>query len=113
MNRKEVLARPQKRNLIEFQAQLRVTYPTRRIPLRLRLGPRDGIGATTQMVTGTAVMARARLSNVEGFFYLLPLRGETAGRGGLGDCRSRGARGGIELSRADRRRRPFPLAGSD
>ena len=50
MTRKEVLAHPQKRNLIEVQAQLRVAHPTWRIPLRLRLGPRDWVGATTQMV---------------------------------------------------------------
>ena len=59
------------------------------------------------MMAGTAVIARARLCNAESFFCLLPLRGETAGRGGLGVRRSRGARGGIELSGADRRRRPF------
>ena len=60
-------------------------------------------------MAGTAVIARARLCNVESFFCLLPLRGETAGRGGLGVRRSLGARGGIELSGTDRRRRPFPL----
>ena len=32
------------------------------------------------MAAGPTVISRSRLGNVEGFFYLLPLRGDTPGR---------------------------------
>jgi hypothetical protein len=91
--------------------RLWVTNTTRRIPLRLRLGPRDGIGATTQMVAAPAVISRSRLGNVESFFYLLALRGDTPAWGSLGNRRSRGARRGVWLSGVGRWRRLCRDAG--